>query len=233
MLVDGLLVPPLLWMGGLQSVENSMQTLLIIGAGGFGREVLSYIEDDNPIFKIKGFLDDRKNLLRGTHRDGMIVGDPSTYTPCIDEVFMAALGDPKLRYKYTDVLRNKHNANFFTVLHPQANVSRHADIGQGCIITPRVGISVDVRIGDFTNIQEYTVVGHDATIGNWCQINSHCTIAGGARIGDFVTIHPNSVITSRAVIGDGVTVGPGSVVIGRIPSDITILGNPAKRFSYK
>lgn len=220
-------------MGVLQSVENFMRALLIIGAGGFGREVLSYIEDDNPIFRVKGFLDDRHDVLKGTHREGMIIGDPATYIPCYDDVFMAALGDPRLRYKYTDVLRNEHNADFLTVVHPQANVSRHAYIGRGCIITPRVGISVDVKIGDFTNIQEYTVVGHDCKIGNWCQINSHCTIAGGARIGDFVTIHPNSVITSRAVIGDGVVVGPGSVVIGRIPSDITVLGNPAKRFSYR
>lgn len=207
--------------------------LLIVGAGGFGREVLGYIEDDNPIFHVKGFLDSRTHALDATPRSIGIVGDPLTYQPQPQEIFMAALGDPQLRFKFTATLRDIHHVDFVTVVHPRANISRHARMRHGCIIAPHVGISVDTHIGEFTCIQEYTVIGHDARIGNWCQINSHCTIAGGARIGDFVTIHPNSVITSRAVIGDGVIVGPGSVVMGRIPAGITVLGNPARRFEFR
>lgn len=209
------------------------RSLLIVGAGGFGREVLSYIEDDNPLFKVKGFLDSRSHALDATPRDVPIIDSPLNYTPASNDVFLAALGDPHQRFKYTEALRNVHNADFATVVHPRAHINRHAHLRHGCIITPHVGISVDVQIGEFSHIQEYTVIGHDAQIGSWCQINGHCTIAGGARIGDFVTIHPNSVITSRAVIGDGVTVGPGSVVIGKIPAGITVLGNPARRFSFR
>lgn len=214
-------------------MQDNRRNLLIVGAGGFGREVLGYIEDDNPLFQVKGFLDGRSHILDATPRSVGIVGDPLTYQPQSDEVFMAALGDPKMRFKFTAVLRDTHHVDFATVVHPRANVSRHACLRHGCIIAPQVGISVDTHIGEFTCIQEYTVIGHDAHIGNWCQINSHCTIAGGARIGDFVTIHPNSVVTSRAVIGDGAVVAPGSVVIGRIPAGITVLGNPARRFSFR
>ncbi|UUC94256.1 MULTISPECIES: acetyltransferase [Comamonas] len=216
----------------MQSTDTR-RSLLIVGAGGFGREVLCYIEDDNPLFRIKGFLDSRSNALDATPRDVPIVGDPLTYAPEPGEAFMAALGDPQQRFKYTAALRDIHHVDFATVVHPRARINRHARMRHGCIVAPHVGVSVDVQIGEFTHIQEYTVIGHDAQIGNWCQINSHCTIAGGARIGNFVTIHPNCVITSRAVIGDGVTVGPGSVVMGKIPSGITVLGNPARRFSFK
>jgi sugar O-acyltransferase (sialic acid O-acetyltransferase NeuD family) len=214
-------------------MKDSLRHLLIVGAGGFGREVLGYVEDDNPLFNVKGFLDSRTDALDATPRSVGIVGDPLTYLPQANDVFMAALGDPQLRFKYTAVLRDVHNVDFATVVHPRANVSRHTQMRRGCIIAPQVGISVDCQIGEFTCVQEYTVIGHDAQIGNWCQINSHCTIAGGARIGHFVTIHPNSVITSRAVIGDGAIVGPGSVVIGRIPAGVTVLGNPARRFSFR
>ena len=212
---------------------DTRRNLLIVGAGGFGREVLAYIEDDNPLFTVKGFLDSRVDALQTTPRNVGIVGDPLTYQPLPGDVFMAAVGDPQSRFKYTAVLRDVHNVDFATVVHPRANISRHTHLRRGCIIAPQVGISVDCNIGEFTCIQEYTVVGHDAQIGNWCQINSHCTIAGGARIGHFVTIHPNCVITSRAVIGDGAIVGPGSVVMGRIPAGLTVLGNPARRFSFK
>ena len=214
-------------------MQDTRRNLLIVGAGGFGREALGYVEDDNPLFKVKGFLDSRADALNATPRSVGIVGDPLTYQPQQDDVFMAALGDPQLRFKYTAALRDVHNVDFATVVHPRAYISRHTSLRRGCIIAPQVGISVDCQIGEFTCIQEYTVIGHDAQIGNWCQINSHCTIAGGARIGHFVTIHPNSVITSGALIGDGAIVGPGSVVMGRIPAGITVLGNPARRFSFK
>lgn len=209
------------------------RTLLIVGAGGFGREVLTYIQDDNPLFAVKGFLDGRRHALDGYGRDVGIVGDPMTYVPEPGDVFMAALGDPRQRFKYTETLRDRHHVDFATVIHARANVARHTHIRHGCIIAPNAGISCDVDIGEFTCIQEYTVIGHDAQIGNWCQINSHCTIAGGARIGNFVTIHPNCVITAGARIGDGVTVGAGSVVMGNVPAGITVLGNPARRFAFR
>jgi sugar O-acyltransferase (sialic acid O-acetyltransferase NeuD family) len=210
-----------------------MQDLLIVGAGGFGREVLTYIYEDNPVFRVRGFLDRNPNALANTPRGVPIVGDPEHYAPQVNEVFIAALGNPRTRFEVTKNLRDIHRAAFVTSIHPRANVSRHASIRPGCVIGPGVGISVEAQIGESTHVQEYTVIGHDVKIGNWCQINSHCTIAGGARIGDFVTIHPNCVITSRAVIGDGVTVAPGSVVMGRIPAGITVLGNPARRFEFR
>ena len=213
-------------------MAEALRDLLIVGAGGFGREVLSYIVDDNPVYRVKGFLDSRADALADTPRNIPIIGDPLTYVPSSDEVFIAALGDPQERFKFTAELR-RHDADFPTVAHPRANVNKHAKIGRACIIGPGVGISVDTQIGEFTCIQEYTVIGHDAQIGNWCQINSHCTIAGRARIGNFVTIHPNCVVTNRAVIGDGVTVASGSVVVGHIPPGITVLGNPARRFTFR
>jgi acetyltransferase-like isoleucine patch superfamily enzyme len=118
-----------------------MRKLLIVGAGGFAREVQGYIEDDNPLFLFKGFLDDRSNLLEKTPRSPGIIGSPDTYIPESDEVFMAAIGDPRARERYTRHLREL-GVDFATVIHPLAHVSRRAAIGTGCIIAPRVGISV-------------------------------------------------------------------------------------------
>ena len=215
------------------SIDQQHRQLLIVGARGFGREVLTYIQDDNPLFTVKGFLDEKADALDGFNRNVSVLGSPFTYQPQENDVFMAALGDPQQRFKYTATLRDQHHVDFATVVHPRAHVAAHTQIRHGCIIAPNVGISCDVSIGEFTCIQEYTVIGHDANIGNWCQINAHCVIAGGARIGHFVTIHPNCVITSNAVIGDGVTVAAGSVVIGKIPAGITVLGNPARRLSFR
>ena len=214
-------------------MTGTKRNCLIIGARGFGREVLTYIQDDNPLFIVKGFLDDNPKALDGFDRNVKIIDSPFQYEPLDNEIFVAAIGDPMSRFKYTKRLREDYAVDFGTIVHPRANIARFAKLKVGSIIGPNVGISVDVSIGSFTHIQEYTVIGHDATIGEWCQINSHCTIAGGATIGNFVTIHPNCVVTSGAKIGDGVIVAPGSVVVGSIPPNITILGNPARRFSHQ
>lgn len=214
--------------------KNIKKQIIIIGAGGFGREALSYIQDGASPLKVKGFLDSRTNAFESIDRDlPKIIGDPLKHSPKEDEIFLVAIGNPRHRFNYTANLRDHYKAEFLTLIHPLHQINRHASMQHGCIIGPNVAVSVDVEIGNFTNIQQYTVIGHDAKIGNWCQINSHCMIAGGARIGNFVTIHPGSIITSRAVVGDGVTVGAGSVVIGKIPDGITVLGNPAKKFSYQ
>src|SRR6185503_7949652 len=115
---------------------DTRRDLLIVSAGGYGREILGYIEDDNPVFRFKGFLDNRADILKGIPRHFSIVGDPLTYVPGPNDVFFAALGDPQQRRKYTAALREVHNATFVTVRHPRANVSRHANIGLGCMIGP-------------------------------------------------------------------------------------------------
>jgi len=208
-----------------------MKDLIIVGAGGLGRELLGYIESDNPIFTFKGFLDDRANILDKTPRSPGIIGTPDAFIPAPDQVFLAAIGDPHARYIYTQHLRDL-DVDFGQMVHPMAHLSNRSSIGRGVIIGPRAGISVDVKIGEFTYIQEYTVIGHDAVIGDWCQINSHCTLSGNCRIGNFVQIGPNCVISNGAVIEDNVTIAPGSVVYGRIKSGLTVLGNPARRFAF-
>ena len=208
-----------------------MKDLIIVGAGGFGRELLTYIESDNPIFQFKGFLDDRNNILDKTPRVPGIIGTPDTFVPGSNQVFMAAIGEPQARFKYTEHLRNIE-VDFGHMVHPMAHMSKSSSIGRGSIIGPRVGVSVDVHIGEFTCIQEYTVIGHDAVIGDWCQINSHCTLSGNCRIGNFVKIGPNCVVLNGAVVEDHVTIGPGSVVYGRIKTGMTVLGNPARRFVF-
>ena len=171
------------------------QSLVIIGAGGFGREVLVYAADCG-IFNLKGFLDSRSHILDGYDRGSLgIIGDPFAYEPEAGDVFVCALGNPAQRRKYAQPILDRGGV-FATIQHPKSAMTIYSTLGQGCILAPHVGISCDVRIGNFVALNEYAIVGHDARIGDWCQINGHVTIAGGAQIGPLVTIHPNSVVLS-------------------------------------
>lgn len=228
-----------------------MKNLIIIGAGGFGREVLG-LARDTPAhqvdWQVKGFLDSRPGILDGFakqpeelkgpvwyspetrekyRRDLPILGDPLSYVPQAGDVFVTALGAPADKRKYSAAILAK-GGEFVSIIHPRASVSAFVSLGRGCIVGPFASISPDVTIGDFVAINSYSGIAHDVTVGSWCEIDGHCLIAGRANIGEGVKIHPGAVITPGISIGDEAVVGAGSVVVRNIAAGTTVFGNPAK-----
>ena len=233
-----------------------MKDLLIIGAGGFGREVFGFAID-NPNngreYRVKGFLDSRRNALGGFvtmagrvegltgegtsiqekyRREVGVVGDPKTYAPGPDDVFVCALGDPRDKIEYAQPILDK-GGRFINLLHPWAAVSVYMRIGVGCIVAPFASISCDTQIGNFVVVNGYAGIGHDVQIGDWCEIDGHCLIAGGVQIGAFAKVHAGAVILPGKKVGAGATIGAGSVVVANVPEGETVFGNPAKKLSWK
>jgi sugar O-acyltransferase (sialic acid O-acetyltransferase NeuD family) len=238
-------------------LDESVQDLVIIGAGGFGREVLTWAMDHPASYsgkwRFKGFLDTRSGILdkfaksasdlkgaipassesRARFQRGQgIIGDPFTYEPKENDIFLCAIGEPSERRRYSTPISDK-GGSFVSLIHPTALVSAFVTMGRGTIVGPFAAISPDTALGDFNTINSYTAIAHDVTIGSYCQIDGHCLIAGRAKLGSEVKVHAGSIVTPDVEIGDKVVVGAGSVVLGKIPADITIYGNPAKRFDWR
>lgn len=75
-------------------------------------------------------------------------------------------------------------------------------------------------------------------IGKNCWINQQVTIGYSNKndrpiIGDNVTIGPGAKLIGRVNIGNNATIGPNTVVIDNVPSDVTVLGVPARIISRK
>jgi sugar O-acyltransferase (sialic acid O-acetyltransferase NeuD family) len=233
-----------------------MKQLLIIGAGGFGREVLM-LAIDNPSFgldwSIKGFLDSRSTILDSFvkdpaalpdamdyspekrlkyRRDYPIVGDPLLYEPQPGDVFLCAIGDPAERRKYAGPLIDK-GAEFIRLVHPLASVSTFATIGAGSIISAYASLSPDCKVGRHVTISSYTAIAHDVTIADWVEIGAHGLVAGNVHIATGARIHPGSVLTAGSTIGENAVVAAGSVVFKRVPANTTVIGNPARKFDWK
>jgi sugar O-acyltransferase (sialic acid O-acetyltransferase NeuD family) len=233
-----------------------MKNLIIIGAGGFGREVFIWARDNAACgrdWQVRGYLDNRPGVLDGYEKDANklpgavpaapdfrdiyrrdvpILGDPLTYVPKPDDVFLCALGNPAERRKYATPILQK-GGKFIYLQHPKAAVSVFARLGAGCIIGPFTSISPDVSIGDFVTVNSYTSIGHDVDVGDWCEIDGHCLIAGRVDIGSEARIHAGAIITPDTEIGDRAIVGAGAVVLGNVPAGVTVFGNPAKKLNWK
>lgn len=207
-----------------------MKNLLIIGAGGWGREVLALLKADpahEKTWTIRGFLDNRTHILDGLgYESTPIVGDPIDYIPQPQDVFVCALGNPQQRDQYSRPIQAA-GGNFLSI-HAHALLGERVQLGIGCLLSHLTQISPEVQVGDFVNIQTQTVIGHDVHIGNYVQIGAMCFIGGSVHIGNHAVIHPHATITSGAQIGEGATVGAGAVVVKNVAPYTTVFGNPAR-----
>lgn len=210
-----------------------MKKAYIIGAGGWGREVLVQMRDDPDCGKeweVAGFLDTRSHILDGIDCDVRVVGDPLMHHPKDDEVFVCAVGLPRGREQYAKPLLDK-GAKFIYIRTPyntDGYVSVRVHMGTGCFFAARAQISPDVWVGDFANIHSGTIIGHDVRIGDYAQIGAMVFVGGGAQIGDHAIVYPHATILPGIKIGAGATVGAGAVVLKDVPAGATVFGNPAK-----
>ena len=210
-----------------------MLKLIIVGAGGLGREIEDQARQDHDngkIWYIGGFLDTRPNALEGYPIDAQVIGDPRTFEPSPDEIFVVAIGDPKLKRQLLQPLQEKA-ANIVS-LRTRVHMGSRCKFGAS-VFGYDAKLSVDVTIGDYAYVGADTIIGHDTTIGDYSHIGARCFLAGRVKVGSQVTIHPAATITMDSEIGDGAIIGAGSVVIGRVPAYTTMLGNPARRFDFK
>lgn len=208
----------------------STQHVVIVGAGGFGREVLRYVLDtygSDPGYAVKGFLDDRPPDLSSFGLPYPVLGDTRSYQPENDDRVVIALGEPKLRAMMAERF-GALGAHFLTVVHPMAYVSASATVGQGCIVAPFATIGAHASLGDHSVLTFYASIGHDAKVGRCCALSPHSVTNGGSRIGDRAFLGAHAVVNPMQSVGDGAKVAAGAVVYRPVPANALAAGNPAK-----
>lgn len=206
-----------------------MKRVLIVGGSGWGRELLEVMQRDpacGKAWEIKGFLDTRAQILDGFPYETKVVGDPFSYVPQPDDVFVSAIGAPQGRKTYLQPLLDK-GAQFMS-LGAQRYESGTTRIGQGCVLEQDVRIGANSRVDPFAVILTQTVIGHDVQIGEYAFIGVMACIGGGTQIGPFASVNSNATVIPGIKVGAGATVGAGAVVVKDVPAGATVFGNPAK-----
>ena len=211
-----------------------MKNLIIVGAGGFGRDVYNFALNSigyGVDYDIKGFLDVEKDALKQFKGYPPVLSDEIYYDIQVDDVFITAIGDNLIRKKVVDIIESR-GGSFLTLIHKTAIVNINANIGSGCLIQPLAYIGADTNIGSHTYIQNSDVIGHDVCIGSFCRIDRNVVFVGGTSSEDYVTVHTNSVINHKVKLGEGSVVGACSFVIRKVKPNTTVTGNPAKTLKF-
>lgn len=208
---------------------SAKKNLVIICAGGLGRDVFTWAVQSiaaGAPWRIKGFLDARADALDGYKYGCKVIGDIDGYEIEEDDVFVSAIGDPKVKVKCCSPIIEK-GGRFINLIHPLANVGGNVQLRTGIVVAPFSSLTSDVRIGDHVSIGALSNVGHDTVIGHWCQISSFCGINGHAVLGEGVFLGSHACIIPQIRVGAWAFVGAGSVVVRDVPPHVKVFGNPA------
>lgn len=207
-----------------------MKDLVIVGAGGFGRELLEFMRPCFPEseFRVKGFLDQNPNALAGTGVELPILGDPKAYNPEPNDRFLVALGAPLVKRGCVESLLER-GATFSSMVHPTAVIASSAELGRGVVIYPYAIVSNVARVGDFVSLNLYASVGHDSTVGDFSSLAPYATLNGGAHVGDevFMGTHSSLAVTKR--IGAKCKISSGAAVMHDVVAESMAFGVPARQ----
>jgi sugar O-acyltransferase (sialic acid O-acetyltransferase NeuD family) len=205
--------------------------LIIVGAGGMGREVFSWLSqviDSKPGYQIIGFIDDNQKALDNYSYPVKIIGDIENYKPNQDEALVLAIMDPLVKKKIAHSLLLK-KAKFYTLIHPSVVLGYKVKIGQGSIIFPYCVITNDILIEDFVFVNTNSTIGHDVIIGEFTSINGKVEITGNVVVGEGCMFGVGSKVIPGKKIGCYAKIGAGSTIIDDVPDYTAVFGSPPKK----
>lgn len=203
--------------------------IVVVGGGGHAKVVLDVLQVQG--WRVAGYTDAQAAA-------GARIGE----VPCLgtDDVLpdlraagvcraIVALGDNELR----DRVAGEVVALGFALgnaVHPSAQISRSAVLGQGVAVMAGAVVNADSVIGDNSVLNTCASVDHD------CRIGRSVHIAPGAHLAGYVIVENLALIGVGSTIGRGrplrvgehSVVGVGSVVIHDVAPGALVAGSPAR-----
>lgn len=212
-----------------------MEKIVIVGAGGFGREVKMLIDQIN--------LKEKKYEFMGYYDDGFKKGTVINYNEILGSVedlanidykinVVAAIGSPEIKRSVVEKLTNP-KIIFPTLIHPTVLIGdEFVSIGKGCIICASTIITCNIDIKDFVILNLMCTVGHDTVINSFASFMPSVNISGEVVIHEEVYVGTGAKIINQLEIGRQTIVGAGAVVSKTLPEKCTAVGIPAKPFKF-
>lgn len=209
-----------------------MRDLLLVGSGGFGREVAEAVRHANahqPTWRLLGFLDDDP----GTHGRSIagvpVLGSADAVHDHPEALVLLCTGHPG-NYASRHLIAQRlelEDERYATLVHPTATVGSTCKVGQGSVLLAHVDVTADVEIARHVAIMPQVVVTHDCWVGDFATLASGVRLGGGCRVEPGAYVGSSVCVRENITVGAGALIGMGSVVTRAVPKQRLWFGAPA------
>lgn len=209
-----------------------MENLVLVGAGGLGRETAEAVRACNevePSWNLLGFLDD--HLEPATMVGGIpVLGPTSTLSELPDVQILLCTARPNRYWSRKELVSSLALSpdRFATIIHPRASIGSTVEVAHGCIVLAGVVATADVVIGPHVAIMPNCTFTHDDRIDAYATFGAGVNLAGEVSIGEGAYIGSGALVRESTSIGAWALVGLGSSVLHDVPSQQVWAGNPAR-----
>lgn len=211
--------------------------LVILGAGGHGREILDIVNDINcqppgqspdERFDFIGFIDDGEpNLERLARLGARFIGPTSTLSDLPPGCrYAIGIGSGATRRKL-DAAATAVGLEPATLIHSSATIGADVRIAPGAVICAQVSVTTNVSIGRHAHINRNSAIGHDTHLSDYSTINPSCAISGEVSVGEETMVGTNSAINQGITIGHGAVIASGAAVTKDVDDYTLVAGVPA------
>lgn len=218
---------------------SGMKLYGIVGAGGFGREVMPLArlpiksEHSDPgnselVFVVEDNFEIAQKTVNG-HR--VISMSEFLSAPVAERYFNIAIGNSQARERIANSIPRELARPFMITASTHVSLDENT-VGEGAIFCSFTHVTSNAKIGRFFHCNIYSYVAHDCIIGDFVTFapgvmcNGHVVVEDHAYIGTGAVI--KDATEKPVVIGRGAVVGMGAVVTKSVPPGATVIGNPAK-----
>lgn len=209
-----------------------LRELLIVGAGGSGREV-AWLARDIHGADLRITFAVESAWLSEAVIDGInvIALDDAPRTKIRN--FVVAIGDFKARRRLVATCE-AFGFRPATLVHPSVLHSSRVEFGQGSIICAGTTVTTNVRIGRHVHINVGCTLSHDVVIGDFATLSPGAHLSGHIQVQDDVFLGTgvnviNGVAGNPLVLGRGAVAAAGACVTRSVPPGAMVAGVPATR----
>ncbi|GAB3772253.1 sugar O-acyltransferase (sialic acid O-acetyltransferase NeuD family) [Nocardioides ginsengisegetis] len=208
---------------------NAPPELVLVGASGLAREVLSVEHGRNEAGRVVVLDDDP--LTWGAWVSGAcVVGGLERLLSFEEAAVVVAVGSGAARSAIVRRLTamGTGTVRYARVVHPDVDVPQSCSVGSGSIVLAGVVLTDSVTVGRHVVLMPNVTLTHDCRVADFGTISAGVALGGGVRVGHGARIGMNASVREGVSVGAGATLGMGSVLLEDLPAGETWVGVPAR-----